>query len=221
DMREDNGPGAHIMIYALQDAGPAYPTLISDDPIGWTAISGMVADDARPGILYAVNDSFMGLQPRIYTIDATGNPARITGAVGVTRGGAPAQKLDLEGITTDGEGGFFLASEGRTDRLIPHAIYHVNAEGGIEDEIPFPAELLAVERRFGSEGITRVGDTLWIAIQREWKDDPENHVKLVAYNLETGEWGAVHYPKADPERGWTGLSEITARSAIWLSRSMM
>ena len=49
-----------------------------------------------------------------------------------------------------------------------------------------------------------------MAVQREWKDDPKNHVKLVAYNLETKEWGAVRYEKAEPETGWVGLSEITA-----------
>ena len=36
------------------------------------------------------------------------------------------------------------------------------------------------------------------------------HVKLAAYNLETNEWGAVHYPKAEPATGWVGLSEIVA-----------
>ena len=35
---------------------------------------------------------------------------------------SPAQKLDIEGIAPDGEGGFWLASEGRSDRLIPHAL---------------------------------------------------------------------------------------------------
>ena len=67
-----------------------------------------------------------------------------------------------------------------------------------------------VEKRFGFEGITKVGDTLWMAVQREWKDDPKNLMKLVSYNIETKEWGAVHYPKAEPDTGWVGLSEITA-----------
>ena len=40
-------------------------------------------------------------------------------------------------------------------------------------------------------------------------DDPENHVKLVSYNPETEEWGAVHYVKEAPTgEGWVGLSEI-------------
>jgi hypothetical protein len=133
------------------------------------------------------------------------------GAVDVTRGGFPAQKIDMEGIALDGEGGFWVASEGRSDRLIPHAILRVDASGEIAEEIPFPAALLAHEIRFGAEGITKVGDTLWIAIQRPWGDDPENTVKLVAYNLETKEWGAVHYQTAAPAGdGWVGLSEIVA-----------
>lgn len=214
DLVEDGLARSHVMVYAMAEGAPRYPYITSEgaeELIGWAAMSGLVADPAQPGIFYAVNDSFFGYQPRIFTIDANQTPARIVGAVDVTRGGFPAQKLDMEGITLDGEGGFWVASEGRTDRMIPHGIYRVNAAGEIVQEIPFPAELLAQEVRFGAEGITRVGDTLWIAIQREWGDDPENMVKLVAYNLETEEWGAVHYPKAAPAgEGWVGLSEIVA-----------
>jgi hypothetical protein len=116
----------------------------------------------------------------------------------------------MEGITLDGEGGFWVASEGRTDRLTPHALYHIGADGEIEAEIGLPKALMNAERRFGFEGITKVGDTLWMAVQREWDDDPENFVKLVSYNIETGDWGAVHYLKAKPDTGWVGLSEIVA-----------
>jgi hypothetical protein len=128
----------------------------------------------------------------------------------VTREGQPAQLLDMEGIALDGDGGFWIASEGRSDRLIPHAIYLVGANGAIADYIALPDALLAVERRFGFEGITRVGDTLWMAVQREWRDDPDNMAKVLSYNLETEEWGVVHYPLTAPERGWVGLSEIVA-----------
>ncbi len=216
DLIEDGGIRAHVMIYEYQDAPAAYPQLTSegaDELIGWGALSGMVAHVEQPGILYAVNDSFYGFQPSIFKIDATQTPARIVDVTRITRNGAPAQKLDLEGITLDGKGGFFVASEGRTERLIPHAIYHVAADGAIKNlkgEFGIPAELAAVEKRFGFEGITKVGDTLWMAVQREWKDDPENHVKLVAYNIESKEWGAVLYEKAAPEKGWVGLSEIVA-----------
>ncbi|MCG7493813.1 esterase-like activity of phytase family protein [Thalassobius sp. Cn5-15] len=215
DLIEDNGPRSHVMIYEYQEAPAQYPMLTSagaDELIGWGAISGMVAD--ADGMIYAVNDSFYGFQPSIFKIDPSQTPARIVDVIRVHRAnGEAAQKLDLEGITLDGKGGFWLASEGRTDRAIPHAIYHVNADGLIKShkqEFGLPAELMAVEKRFGFEGITRVGDTLWMAVQREWKDDPKNHVKLVAYNTKTKEWGAVHYPKAEPAKGWVGLSEIVA-----------
>ena len=213
DLIEDGGIRSHVMIYEYQDAPAAYPQLTSagaDELIGWGAISGMVAGEN--GIVYAVNDSFYGYQPTIFTIDTTVSPAQITNALPVTRGGFAAQKLDLEGITLDGDGGFWLASEGRTDRMIPHGIYHVNSNGEIEEEISLPAELLAVENRFGFEGITLIDGTLWMAVQREWADDPTDHVKLVAYNIESGEWGAVLYPKAVAQAGWVGLSEITAHA---------
>ncbi|MEL7513094.1 MAG: esterase-like activity of phytase family protein [Pseudomonadota bacterium] len=210
DGLEDGAARAHVMIFEYAEGDAVYPHLTSagmDELIGWGAISGMATD--AEGMIYAVSDSFYGYQPRIFKIDPSQTPAQIVEAIDVTRAGRPAQKLDMEGIVVDGDA-FWIASEGRTDRVIPHAIYKVEADGSIDEEIGLPAELMAVERRFGFEGITKVGDTLWMAVQREWKDDPKNHVKLVAYNTETEEWGAVHYPKAEPEKGWVGLSEITA-----------
>ncbi len=210
DGLEDGAARAHVMLFEYGEGSAVYPHLTSEGMetlTGWGAISGMAAGE--DGMIYAVSDSFYGYQPRIYTIDPGQTPARIVAALDVTRAGMPAQKLDLEGIAIDGDS-FWLASEGRTDRVIPHAIYKVNAKGEIKEEIGLPSELMAVERRFGFEGITKIGDSLWMAVQREWGDDPKNHVKLVSYNIETEEWGAVHYPKAEPEKGWVGLSEITA-----------
>ncbi len=218
DLIEDGGVRSHVTIYSYGENEATYPMIVSgmDDsgrPIGFGALSGLATDPEEPGILYAVNDSFYAMQPTIFTIDANQKPAKITAATHVTRGGAIAQLLDLEGITSDGEGGFWLASEGRLDRMIPHGLYHVNANGEIEEQIPFPAELLAVEKRWASEGVTLVENTLWIAIQRQWQDDPENTVKLISYNLETKEWGAVRYPTDETEKGWVGLSEITAHGS--------
>ncbi|MEL6450229.1 MAG: esterase-like activity of phytase family protein [Pseudomonadota bacterium] len=209
DGLEDGAARAHVMLFEYAEGAASYPHLTSagmDTLTGWGAISGMVSKD---GLIYAVSDSFYSYQPRIFVIDPSETPAQIVDAIDVTRAGRPAQKLDMEGIAVDG-GAFWIASEGRTDRVIPHALYKVGADGAIEEEIGLPAELMAVERRFGFEGVTKIGDTLWMAVQREWKDDPKNHVKLVSYNLETEEWGAVHYPKAEPAKGWVGLSEITA-----------
>lgn len=215
DLREDGLAPAHVMIYALAEGTAAYPMITSagSDPlIGWGALSGLTSDPAEAGKLYAVSDSVYGAAPTIFTIDATQTPAKITASLQVTRGGDVAQKLDLEGIAVDGEGGFWLASEGRSDRLIPHAIYHVDAEGAINQEIALPEELLASEIRFGFEGITVAGDWLWMAVQREWKDDPKGIVKLLAYNTKEANWGAVHYPlDAAAEGTWMGLSEITLK----------
>jgi DNA-binding beta-propeller fold protein YncE len=213
DLVEDGGIRAHVMVYEYQDAPANYPQITSagaNELIGWGAISGMVADEKQPGKLFMVNDSFYSGQPTVFVVDATQKPARITQSIPVTRDGKPAEKLDMEGITLDGLGGMWIASEGNTDKQVPHALYQLNALGEIVKEVSLPEALLKNEKRFGFEGITRIGDTLWMAVQREWKDDPVNHVKLLAYNTKTEEWGAVHYPKAEPAKGWTGLSEIVA-----------
>jgi hypothetical protein len=215
DLRADGLAPAHVMIYERAEGVAAYPTITSEgtDPlVGWAALSGLAADPAEAGKLYAVSDSVLSATPMIYTIDATQTPARITGAITVTRGGDAAQKLDLEGIVSDGEGGFWLASEGRSDRLIPHALIHVDAEGAIIKEVPLPEILLDNEIRFGFEGVTKIGDVLWLAVQREWQDDPAGMVKLLAYNTADDSWGGVHYPLEAPsgaEGAWMGLSEIT------------
>lgn len=213
DLGKDGGARAHVMIYQRSDAPAAYPTLTSagaDSLIGWGALSALAADPEKPGLLYAVSDSFYSAEPAIFTIDATQTPARIVAKTVVTRGGDAAQKLDLEGITPDGKGGFWLASEGRSDRLVPHAVYHVDDKGAIDKEIALPPELLANETRYGFEGIALVGDTLWMAVQRPWKDDPDTATKLLAYNTADETWGAVRYPlDPAPQGGWVGLSELT------------
>jgi len=218
DLGEDGGPRSHVMLYELAEGTPAYPMIRSDivdgAPIGWGALSGLVGDAEKAGQLYAVNDSFYSAQPTIFTVDATQKPAVITTALPVTRGGQAAQKLDIEGITLDGKGGFWLASEGDPAKLVGHGIYNVDAKGEIKSEIGFPVELLAGQTRFGLEGITSVGEgddqTLWMAVQREWKDDEKGTAKLLSYNIKAKEWGAVSYPLDKTEAGWVGLSEITA-----------
>ncbi len=218
DLIDDGGTRAHVMLYSLSNDTPAYPQLVSGNeaatgaPIGWGALSGLTADPSKPDLLYAVNDSFYKNQPRIFTIDASAHPARITSALNITRDGKTAKKLDLEGVAADGKGGFWLASEGNAKKEVPHAIYHVNAAGEIDQTLEFPAELLLHEIRFGAEGIALEGDNLWIVMQRPWKDDAENRVKLLKHNLKTGEWSAAHYPLDATEKGWVGLSEIEIHS---------
>ncbi|MBD9386618.1 esterase-like activity of phytase family protein [Agrobacterium sp. AGB01] len=218
DLVEDGGARSHVMLFERAEGEAAYPQLVSATvdgaPIGWGALSGLVADAEKDGILYAVSDSVYGMQPSIYTIDATQKPAVITSVLHVKRDGQPAQKLDIEGITLDGKGGFWLASEGNSEKLLPHALYNVNAKGEIKAEIALPKELLEGETRYGFEGVTVVGEgddaTLWMAVQREWGKDEKGFVKLVSYNPKAKEWGAVRYQLDKPEAGWVGLSEISA-----------
>ena len=184
--------------------------LVDGKPIGWGSLSGLSADPERPGILYAVNDGFYAMQPRIFTINANKTPATITSAVDIKRDNATAQLLDIEGIVSDGKGGYWLASEGQTDKEIPHAIYHVDDNGNIKNQIPLPQEIVRFEKNGGSEGITLIGNTLWLAIQRPWKDDADDHVKLLSYDLDNQRWGAVSYPLDKVTKGQNGLSEITA-----------
>ncbi|MDW9852435.1 alkaline phosphatase [Sinorhizobium meliloti] len=216
DLVEDGGARSHVMIYERGEGEAAYPQIRSAEkdglPIGFGALSGLAAAD-KPGFLHAVNDSVFSSQPTIFTIDATQKPALITEALPITRDGAPAQKLDIEGIANDGEGGFWLASEGNSDKLYSHALLHVNKKGEIKQEIALPEELRANEIRYGFEGVAVVGEgddqVLWMAVQREWKDDEKGFVKLVSYKPSSKEWGAVRYPLEKSEEGWVGLSEIS------------
>ena len=218
DLVEDGLARSHVMIYERSEGPATYPMItakLTDDgtPLGWGALSALAAGDAA-GKLFAASDSVYTNAPSIFEIDATQTPALITGKTIVTRDGHPAQKLDIEGLVADGEGGFWLANEGDPAKLVPHAILHVNDKGEIKQEIGFPMELLAHQTRYGLEGITTIGEgddlTLVMAIQREWADDPKGQVKLLAYKPKAKEWSAVRYPLEATEEGWMGLSEITA-----------
>ena len=218
DLVEDNLARSHVMIFERAEGPAAYPMItakLTDEgtPLGWGALSALAAGD-EAGKLFAASDSVYSGQPSIFTVDATQTPALISGKLVVTRNGDPAQKIDIEGLVTDGEGGFWLANEGDSAKLVPHALIHVDEKGAITQEIGFPVELLAGQTRFGLEGITTVGEgdelTLVMAVQREWGDDPKGQTKLLAYKPKAKEWSAVRYPLEAAETGWMGLSEITA-----------
>jgi hypothetical protein len=221
DLVDDGGARAHVMVYRRADTAPSYPQIRSltdgrNAPIAWGALSGLAADPVRPGILYAVADRYLRNQPTIFAIDATAKPATITHAIRITKDGAPAKKLDLEGITSDGDGGFWLASEGGPKGKKSHAIVHVDANGAIDREIPLPSDLKKVSKKHGFEGITAVGAgaglTLWMVVQREWKDDDDGFVKLLSYRPTTDTWGTVRYPLDTVSDGRVGPSAIAAHA---------
>jgi alkaline phosphatase len=219
DLVEGGGARSHVMLYELGEGEKAFPEIVSADdkdgnPIGFGALSSLAADAKEPGKLYATNDSFYSAQPSIFVIDATKKPAVITDAIRITKDGAPMEHRDMEGLTLDGKGGFWIANEGNPEKDVPHQIFHAGADGAVDQVIDIPEAMNANQVRFGFEGITRVGEgddeTLWMAVQREWKDDEKGFVKLVSYKPSSKEWGAVRYPLDKSEAGWVGLSEITA-----------
>jgi hypothetical protein len=221
DLRENGLIGSVVTVYERAEATPAYPTIVSATdanglPLPWAAISGTVADAKDAGKLHAVTDSVFK-EARILTIDATKKPAVITAAMTVTKDGRPAKLLDLEGIALASDGGFWLASEGNPERekdKTQSILVKTDAKGAVAQEITIPEKLADGATRFGFEGVAVLGsgadETIWIAVQREWKDDPKGMTKLLAYKPATGSWGAVHYPLDKAETGWVGLSEITA-----------
>ena len=221
DLVEDGLARSHVMVFERAEGPATYPMITAElanegVPLGWGALSALAAGDAA-GKLFAASDSVYANAPAILAVDATQTPAVITGKTIVTRDGNPAQKLDIEGVVADGEGGFWLANEGDPAKLVPHAILHVDNKGEISQEIGFPMDLLAHQTRFGLEGVTTVGEgdnqMLVMAVQREWADDAKGQVKLVAYSPKAKEWSAVRYPlEAPSEGGWIGLSEITAHN---------
>lgn len=217
----ESGLRSSLTIYRRGPGPVSYPTIESADardgtPIPWGALSGLAADRQVPGRLYAVTDSFYA-EASILTLDASVTPARITEARIVTREGQPARQLDIEGIATRPGGGFWLVSEGNPERregALPDLLLSVSAAGAIEQEIRLPDAIARHARRFGFEGVAVTGagpdETVWVATQREWADDPAGRVKILRYHVASGAWGVLHYPLDTTPAGWMGLSEITA-----------
>lgn len=219
DIGEKGGARSVVTIYRRSEGPASYPTIQSADangaPIGWGALSGLAADQTAPGKLFAITDSAYA-PSRILEIDAMGKPARITDAITVTKDGKPAA-YDLEGIATRPAGGFWLASEGNPElkeKATQNILLRVSAKGEVEAEILLPEELAKQATRFGFEGVAITGagadETVWLAVQREWKDDPKGKTKILTYKPATKTWGALHYPLTPPAAGaWMGLSELT------------
>lgn len=133
DLVEDGLARSHVMIFERGEGPATYPMIaagLTDEgtPLGWGALSALAAGD-EAGKLLAASDSAYSGQPSIFTVDATQTPALITGKIVVTRNGDPAQKLDIQGLVGDGDGGFWLANEGDAAKLVPHALIHVDDEG--------------------------------------------------------------------------------------------
>ncbi|GAA0786100.1 alkaline phosphatase [Roseibium denhamense] len=217
---DEDGVRSHLSVYQFGADVPVYPSVVSEmdpeksAPIGWGALSALAAHPEDANTLYAVSDSFYD-EARIYTMDISEIPAKITSYVTVT--GFNQSKLDLEGISVASDGGFWLASEGHPENDRRHLLLKVDDAGAVQEEILLPQSLIDQAQRFSFEGVAEFemnGQTMVaVAVQREWKDDPKGLTKLAIYNPADKSWGFVHYPLDAPKSaagGWVGLSEIVS-----------
>ena len=221
---EEDGVRGTLGIYARSADSPPYPEVISATdpatgaPIGWGALSGLVADPDDPSRLYAVSDSAYAVS-RIFTLDVAAQPAAITGHLDLVKDGAPAG-YDLEGIALRDGGGFWLVSEGDPEAENPlqqrSLLLAVAEDGTVEREIPLPDAAYEQAIRFGFEGVAAWGEgadeRVVVAVQRAWEDDPKETAKLAIYAPAEDSWSFVRYPLEAPKSergGWVGLSEIT------------
>jgi hypothetical protein len=208
-----------VTLYSLQGEAARYPQLISGyadaTPIPWVAISGLSGDPNSANTLWAVSDSHLA-QGFIYRVDTAHTPARIEQRIAV---GQADGSLDLEGIAARSEGGFWLASEGLAKGRA-NALVRVDAAGAILARVELPAELVVHATDSGLVGVAVTGcaadgdEIVWVALQREWADDPTGRVKIGRYAVSAGTWSFAHYPldsSESPNGGWVGLSELTAR----------
>ncbi|MFD2205238.1 esterase-like activity of phytase family protein [Kiloniella antarctica] len=211
-----DGYRSNITIYKQGDKTVSLPQIVSVDgangtPIGWGALSGLAANPSDPTILYAVNDSFYS-KADIFTIDVSAQPARIVASRRITKDGVAVENLDLEGIVAAPDGSFWVVSEGKPEKR-ESKILHILPTGQVVREIALPVELENQMKKHGLEGIALEGNTLYIAVQRAWKDDKKGYAKIISYNLKSGAWGVNAYRLDEPESaagGWVGLSEIVS-----------
>ena len=225
---DDEALRSTLSIYKLRPGQPSYPTIVAglrkdgplagEAPIGWVALSALAADRKDAKRLYTVHDSYLQ-QSRIYTIDASRKPARITDELVLRRADGATVNYDIEGLAQRAGGGFWVASEGAGAGASgnPNLLVEVTRDGEIVREIALPPAVAALKRSNGYEGVAVTGagarEQVYLAFQREWTDDPEGFVRIGRYTPASGEWRFFYYPLdpvASPAGGFVGLSELVA-----------
>ena len=224
-----------------------------DIPIPWGAQSGLVPNPSNADEVYSIHDSYYQ-KSRIYTIDVSTVPAviererTILDTNGVLLAALQGLKknlptaasfepanivnadltvnLDLEGVAVDGDGNFWVASEGGGNLSggvsnpssnpfrSPNLLVKVAPSGTILEVVLPPAEVTAEQFRFGYEGVAVVGDQVYVCFQRRWGGlgDPANRVRIARFDTVSKTWAYAYYAIETPlsaNGGWVGLSEIS------------
>ena len=212
-------------------------------PIAFGALSGLSPDPSESNVLYTLEDSFY-MKSRFFKIKVKkGKASKIAKATnivdtnGIFAAVAPygefsaddlaeminddgTVNIDGEGIAADGNGSFYIASEGRGtigDKERPieslNFIFKVDEDGVIQQVITLPDEWNDKQLRFGLEGVAYNPDSnvLVAVLQRAWGDD--TNPAVMVYSLDDNAWaGYGYYPLETPASqygGWVGLSDIT------------
>ncbi|WP_340539665.1 esterase-like activity of phytase family protein [Nocardioides sp. GXZ039] len=223
---------ASVGVYQLGTGRPAFPSVVSANPvgapqpIGWGALGALSGVPGDPTRMYAASDAAYATG-RIYSLDVSQTPAVITRALTVREPDGTAPALDIEGLATrsavDG-GGFWLAVEGATGG--GNALVRTDAAGVIRQRVPLPADVAAHVRNWGLEGVTVSGtgrsEQLVVALQRPLWVDPtvsagdvvpqEGDVARIGrYDVAAGTWTWFGYPLSSTATpgDWIGLSEVT------------
>ncbi len=219
-----------LNIYQWQRGRPNYPTIISKNrsdntPIPWGALSSLAVNPKKPHRAYTIHDSFYQ-QSRIYTMNIARKPARIKGEIILRDSYGRLAAVQPESVNADGtvnldqegialrKGGFWIVSEGDdAPVLLRNLLLKVSKYGSIEEVISLPESTRARLSRFGFEGVAQMGRHVYVAFQREWADDPGNHVRIGRYDTLSKHWAFYYYPIEDAlstNGGWVGLSDIVA-----------
>ncbi len=211
----DEGFRSTVSIYQYGAKKPSYPQIISDPKqlIPWGALSGMVGDRHKRNTLYAVPDSYYA-QSKIFRIDSKKSPAVIKEAIVLKNSNGETVNYDLEGIAQRADGSFWLVSEGNSGSR-PNLLIRAASNGTVEAEIELPAAVVAKQKSNGFEGVSVLGsedkERVFVAFQREWKDDPAGKVRIGVYTPVSDSWSFLYYPlDTAPEGAWVGLSELSA-----------
>lgn len=223
----DNAVRSAVTLYRL-GGEESQPSIVSADqgdaPIGWGALGALTADPKDANRLYAASDSAYA-NGWVYTIDASKQPAVITERRAVKRDGAPAEDLDIEGISVAADGGFWIASEGKKGK--DNRLLHTDKDLNITSTVELPADVVEHIGKWGLEGVTSTKDEngveqLFVAVQRPlWKDpeakdrealEGDNTTRIGKYDTKTKQWQWFGYELEKPagKGDWMGLSEITA-----------
>lgn len=208
----------------LDIVGAPNPSSPLGDPIWWSALSGFSA--AGGAHLVAVPDA-AAAPSRVFTIDTAPATAVVTASTVITHAGAPA-RFDLEGIALrlgadgapDARFGAWVVSEGddRTAPQLTDKLIELDASFTVTRIVELPPAVRAQALRWGFEGVAVTGraasEHVYVAFQREWRDDAPGWVRIGRYTPATDAWAFFHYPLDFASSGInalaTGLSDLVA-----------